>query len=111
MKYKHLKKRKCYFNALKGLSRKDKKEYLNECTNTMIHVICEACFNLRKHEKVKDKKDVVRKIKPIEAQFEKLTNENIAVEEKRQILGTIGIEVISLIVKHILPLLDTYIAK
>lgn len=77
----------------------------------MIHVICEACFNLHKHEKLKHKKDVVRNIKPIEAQFETLINENIAVEEKRQILVTIGIEVISLVVKHILPLLDTLVKK
>ena len=108
MKIKHLKLRNCFFNALKGLSKKEKQEYINECSNEMIHVLCEGCFNLLKHEKVKNKKDVQRKIKPIESQFKKLSDEDISVEIKRQILDEIGVQVISLIAKHLLPLLAKY---
>ena len=111
MKQKHLKKRNCYFTALKGLSKKDKKEYLKECPKILINVLCEGCFNLLKHEKLKNKKDIQNKIKPIEVQFKKLTNKNIPVDSKRQILGEIGIEVISLIGKHILPLLTNLVEK
>ena len=75
----------------------------------MIHVICEACFNLLKHKKVKNKVDVQRRIRPIEAQFKVLSDENISVDVKRQILNDIGIEVISIVVKHLLPLLSTLV--
>ena len=111
MQSKHLKKRNSYFKALKGLSKKEKQEYLNECSNTMIHVICEACFNLLKHEKLKNKKDINRRVKPIEKEFRTLSDENIPVEEKREVLNKIGVEAISLIVKHILPLLTALVEK
>ena len=111
MKQKHLKKRNCYFTALKGLSKKDKKEYFKECPKTLINVLCEGCFNLLKHEKLKNKKDVQNKIKPIREQFEKLADSNISIKQKRLILDKIGVEVISLINKHIVPLLDNLVEK
>ena len=111
MKQKHLKKRNCYFTALKGLSKKDKKEYLKECSKTLINVLCEGCFNLLKHEKLKNKKDVQNKIRPIKEQFEKLADANVSIKNKRKILDKIGVEVISLINKHIVPLLDNLVEK
>ena len=111
MKEKHLKKRNCYFTALKGLSKKDKKEYLKECPKILINVLCEGCFNLLKHEKLKNKKDIQNKIKPIKEQFEKLADANFSIKDKRQILDKIGVEVISLINKHIVPLLDNLVEK
>ena len=111
MKQKYLKKRNCYFTALKGLSKKEKKEYLQECPNNLIDVICEGCFNLLKHEKLKNKKDIQNKIKPIKAQFEKLTDKKISIKNKREILDKIGVEVISLIYKHIIPLLNNLVEK
>ena len=111
MKQKHLKKRNCYFTALKGLSKKDKKEYLKECPKTLINVLCEGCFNLLKHENLKNKKNVQIKIKPIKEQFGKLADANISIKDKRQILDKIGVEVISLINKHIVPLLDDLVEK
>ena len=111
MKQKHLEKRNCYFTALKGLSKKDKKEYLKECPEILINVLCEGCFNLLKHEKLKNKKDIQNKIRPIKEQFKKLADTNISVENKRQILDKIGIEVIALINKYIVPLLDNLVKK
>ena len=111
MKQKHLEKRNCYFTALKGLSKKDKKEYLKECPKILINVLCEGCFNLLKHEKLKNKKDVQNKIKPIREQFEKLADANISIKNKRQILDEIGIEVIALINKYLVPLLDNLVKK
>ena len=111
MKQTHLKKRNCYFTALKGLSKKDKKEYLKECPEILINVLCEGCFNLLKHEKLKNKKDVQNKIRPIKEQFEKLADANISIKNKRQILDEIGIEVIALINKYIVPLLDNLVKK
>ena len=111
MKQKHLEKRNCYFTALKGLSKKDKKEYLKECPEILINVLCEGCFNLLKHEKLKNKKDVQNKIRPIKEQFEKLADANISIKNKRQILDEIGIEVIALINKYIVPLLDNLVKK
>ena len=111
MKIKHLKLRNCFFNALKGLSKKEKQEYINECSNEMIHVLCEGCFNLLKHEKLKNKKDIQNKIKPIKGQFEKLIDKKIPIKNKREILDKIGVEVISLIYKHIIPLLNNLVEK
>ena len=53
MKTKHLKKRVAYFKALSGLSKKDIKQYMVECPESLIHVICEACYNLCHHPKLK----------------------------------------------------------
>ena len=111
MKQKHLKKRNCYFTALKGLSKKEKKEYLKECPDILIDVICEGCFNLLKHEKLKNKKGIQNKIKPIKQQFEKLTDGKISIKNKREILDKIGVQVISLINKHLIPILNNLIEK
>ena len=111
MKQNQLKKRNCYFTALKGLSKKEKKEYLQECSNDLIDVICEGCFNLLKHEKLKNKKGIQNKIKPIKQQFEKLIDKKIPIKSKREILNKIGVEVISLIYKHIIPLLNNLVEK
>ena len=111
MKQKHLKKRNCYFTALKGLSKKDKKEYLKECPKTLINVLCEGCFNLLKHENLKNKKNVQNKIKPIKEQFERLADANVSIKIKRKILDKIGVEVITLINKYIVPLLDKLVEK
>ena len=54
MKTKHLKKRIKYFKAKCGLNKKGIKEYMRECPDTLIHLICEGCFNLYHHQILKD---------------------------------------------------------
>ena len=111
MKLKHMKLRKCLFTDLKGLCKKEKQEYLQECSDEIIHVICEACFNLLKHEKINKKKDVQRRIHSMESHFKKLTVKKHSVKLKRRILEEVGVEVISLIAKYIIPLLTTLIEE
>ena len=106
MKEKHLKKRLKYFQAISGLRKKDLKNYIKDCPNTLIHVISEACFNLCHHDKFNNDKKLHMKIKPLHIYIEKLADENVHVQFKREILQKIGAEVVSLINSNILPLLQ-----
>ena len=54
MKTKHMRKRISYFKALRGLPKNELKKYIATCEDQLIHVICEACFNLCHHEILKD---------------------------------------------------------
>ena len=105
MKTKHLKNRVKYFKALCGLNKKGLKEYVRECPDTLIDVICEACFNLCHHEILKDvgfedsQKDALNDYLKI------LKDRKVQVQYKREILQKVGAEVVSLIHSTILPLL------
>ena len=81
------------------------------CMYSVKTCFCEGCFNLLKNEKLKNKKAIQNKIKPIKEELEKLADANISLKNKRQILDKIGVEVISLISKHIVPLLDNLVEK
>ena len=63
MKIKHMKKRISYFKALRGLSKNDIKKYMRICPDILIHVICEACFNLCHHCDLQDE-DICREREP-----------------------------------------------
>ena len=102
MKTKHLKKRVSYFKALRGLCKKDIKEYMGECPEKLIHVICEACFNLCHHHALKGEDE------PLDVYIKKLANKKVSVQYKREILQKIGSEIVNLIGSSVLPLLKYY---
>ena len=107
MKTKHLKKRVAYFKALSGLSKKDIKQYMVECPEELIHVICEACYNLCHHPKLKHKEDLCEEMKPFGDYIMKLSKRNVPVSYKRNVLHKIGLHIVLLIEKSILPLLKS----
>ena len=102
MKTKHLKKRVSYFKALRGLCKKDIKEYMAACPEKLIHVICEACFNLCHHHALKGEDE------PLDVYIKKLANKKVSVQYKREILQKIGAEIVYLIGSSVLPLLKDY---
>ena len=105
MKTKHMRKRISYFKALRGLPKNELKKYIATCEDQLIHVICEACFNLCHHEILKDvgfedsQKDALNDYLKI------LKDRKVQVQYKREILQKVGAEVVSLIHSTILPLL------
>ena len=107
MKTKHLKKRVRYFKALQGLSKKDIKQYMVECPDTLIDVICEACYNLLYNPKLKHKEDLCEEIKPFGDYLKKLSKQNVPVSYKRNVLQKIGVHIVLLIERSILPLLKS----
>ena len=108
MKTKHLKKRSRYFKALGGLDKSEIKNYLRQCPDTLIHVICEACFNLCHHHALKEDERLCREIDPLNIYIKKLINKKVDVQYKRDILQKIGAEIVSLIYSNVLPLLKEY---
>ena len=78
---------------------------MRECPDSLIHVICEACFNLYHHQILKDadfkdgQKDALNDYLKI------LKDRKVHVQYKREILQKVGAEVVSLIHSTILPLL------
>ena len=111
MKTKHLKKRSRYFKALCGLNKSEIKNYLRECPETLIHVICEACFNLCHHHALKEDESLCREMDPLNVYIKKLINKKVDVQYKRDILQKIGAEIVSLIYSNVLPLLNEYTKK
>ena len=77
MKTKHLKKRSRYFKALYGLNKSEIKNYLRECPDTLIHVICEACFNICHHHALKEDESLCREIDPLNVYIKKLINQKV----------------------------------
>ena len=108
MKTKHLKKRVSYFKALRGLCKKDIKQYMDECPDTLIHVICEACYNLCHHRALKDEDITCREREPFNVYINKLASKKVPVQFKREILQKIGAEIVYLIDSSVLPLLKEY---
>ena len=107
MKNKHLKKRVSYFKALSGLTKNEIKNYMVTCPDTLIDVICEACFNLCHHPKLKHREDLCEEMKPIGEHIKRLSKQNVPISYKRNILQKIGLQVVILIEKCILPLLKS----
>ena len=104
MKTKHMKKRVSYFKALRGLPKNELKKYISTCEDELIHVICEACFNLCHHHALKDDTEK----EPFNVYLKKLANKNVPVEYKREILQKIGAEIVSIINSSVLLLLKEY---
>ena len=100
-----------FFNALKGLSKQDKILYLKTCPNEAIETMCEACFNLLKHEKLKNKKKLLSKIKPIQSAIKKLSNKSSSLSNKRSLFddSKVVCGVTSAIGENILPLLNSLV--
>ena len=86
MKQKHLKKRFKYFTAIKSLGKRDLKNYIKNCPDTLIHVLCEACFNLCNHDKLNNDEKLCKKILPLNIYMKKLKDERVDIEYKREIL-------------------------
>ena len=99
-----MKKRISYFKALRGLSKNDIKKYMRICPDILIHVICEACFNLCHHHALKDDTEK----EPLNVYLQKLANEKVPVKYKREILQKIGAEIVSIINSSVLLLLKEY---
>ena len=109
MKTKHMKKRIKYFKALCGLNKRGIKEYMRECPDTLIHVICEACFNLCHHQILKDADIEDRQKDALNDYLKILKDSKVQVQYKREILQKVGAEIVSLIHSTILPLLKEVI--
>ena len=104
MKTKHMRKRISYFKALRGLPKNELKKYIATCEDQLIHVICEACFNLCHHHALKDDTEK----EPLNVYLQKLANEKVPVKYKREILQKIGAEIVSIINSSVLLLLKEY---
>lgn len=96
-----------FFSALKGLSKKDKLHYMKNCPEKALEALCEACFNLLKHEKLKNKKSVQRKIFPIQESIKKLSKKSLNPRKKRALLNDSKVicGLTSAIGENVLPLL------
>ena len=105
MKTKHMRKRISYFKALRGLPKNELKKYIATCEDQLIHVICEACFNLCHHEILKDV-GFEDSQKALNDYLKILKDRKVQVQYKREILQKVGAEVVSLIHSTILPLLE-----
>ena len=113
MDFNKLKHKADFFSALKGLSKDDKLRYVKNCPNEAIETMCEACFNLLKHEKLKNRKKVLHKIKPIHQKVKKLSNKALDINSKRSLLDNSEVlcVIISAIGENILPMLNTLVRK
>lgn len=102
-----------FFRALKGLSKKDKIRYLKECPTEAVETMCEACFNLLKHNQLKNKNSVLKKIQPIEASVKQLSKKDLNIDKKRALLKDekVVCGIISIIGESILPLLNSLVKK
>ena len=100
-----------FFKALKGLSKEDKHRYLQNCPKEAIETMCEACFNLLKHEKLKNKKSLNKKLKPFYSLVKTLGNKGLSVNRKRELLDDTNIVcgITSAIGENIIPLLNSFI--
>ena len=107
MKTKHMRKRISYFKALRGLPKNELKKYIATCEDQLIHVICEACFNLCHHCDLQDE-DICREREPLNVYIKKLANKKVPVDYKREILQKIGAEIVSIINSSVLLLLKEY---
>lgn len=113
MKKKQLEKRIKFLQAFKSLCKKDKFQYIKDCPDPMINVICEACYNLLKLHSLKNEGKVKKKLKKIESFLEKLTSSDISVDERRNLLlkEDIGKEIFGLISNAVLPTLEKFLKK
>ena len=78
---------------------------MRECPDSLIHVICEACFNLCHHQILKDADFEDEQKDALNDYLKILKDRKVQVQYKREILQKVGAEVVSLIQSTILPLL------
>ena len=113
MDFKKLKLKADFFNALKGLSKADKLKYVKNCPEEAIETMCEACYNLLKHDKLKNKKSLKKKISPIHKSVKQLGDKKYDIKRKRSLLDDSNVVcgVTSAIGENILPLLNSLLRK
>ena len=98
-----LESKKKYFIDLCSLSKSDVQNYMRQCSDKDIQLICEACQRLHLYDDLK--RDSLYKF------IIALADKNVKVQYKRYILDSVGAELISLIQYFILPLLKETIEK
>ena len=98
-----LESKKKYFIDLCSLSKSDMQNYMRQCSDKDIHLICEACQRLHLYDDLKG--DSLYKF------IIALADKNVKVQYKRYILDSVGAELISLIRYFIIPLLKETIEK
>lgn len=108
MRKKQVEKRIKFLLAFKSLSKKDQFQYVKDCPDPMINVICEACYNLLKLHSLKQQSKVKKKLKKIESFLEELSSSDTSVNERRNLLlnEDIGKEIFSLLSIAVLPALE-----
>ena len=95
--------------------KKDRKDYLNFCTDNEIHAICGACKNfLSNNIKISEKKKsyLRKKLHPIKDDIRKLSKTKTSVKKKRELLkrDQTGKGVFSLLASVIIPSIISAIA-
>ena len=98
-----LESKKKYFIDLCSLSESDMQNYMRQCPDKDIQLICEACQRLHLYDDLK--RDSLYKF------IIALADKNVKVQYKRYILDSVGAELISLIRYFIIPLLKETIEK
>ena len=98
-----LESKKKYFIDLCSLSKSDMQNYMRQCPDKDIQLICEACQRLHLYDDLK--RDSLYKF------IIALADKNVKVPYKRYILESVGAELLSLIRYFIIPLLNETIEK
>ena len=98
-----LESKKKYFIDLCSLSESDMQNYMRQCPDKDIQLICEACQRLHLYDDLK--RDSLYKF------IIALADKNVKVPYKRYILVSVGAELLSLIRYLIIPLLNETIEK
>lgn len=113
MKKEQLQKRVTFFHALNGLDETDRIQYLEDCPEAVINIICEACHNLLKLELLSDQTEIRKRAKPIENYLKELSNAKIDVNRRRDLLKQedIGNVLFSLLTMYVLPTLIKLLEK
>ena len=98
-----LESKKKYFIDLCSLSKSDMQNYMRQCPDKDIQLICEACQRLHLYDDLK--RDSLYKF------IIALADKNVKVPYKRYILQSVGAELLSLIKYFIIPLLNETIEQ
>ena len=98
-----LESKKKYFIDLCSLSKSDVQNYMRQCSDKDIQLICEACQRLHLYDDLK--RDSLYKF------IIALADKNVKVPYKRYILESVGAELLPLIRSFIIPLLVETIEK
>ena len=98
-----LESKKKYFIDLCSLSESDMQNYMRQCPDKDIQLICEACQRLHLYDDLK--RDSLYKF------IIALADKNVKVPYKRYILQSVGAELLSLIKYFIIPLLNETIEQ
>ena len=103
--------------TIKQLKANQHLDFLKNCPDECIHAVCEACYNIL-NQSLKLNKDqkhrVKKKLKPIRDDIRKLSNAELSVKTKREILRKpqVGKGIFTLLATTVLPaLISSLISK